>query len=237
MYTVQQASSLQAGERPLRDSDTLRIVMVEVHCLTRLALQRTIGEFLSIEVVASLATVHDLPKTLDDGRVDVIVFGFSTPLADCLHILEYIHRNASSVPPGITLIQQSLRADTVAALMKLGIHSLVDEFASEHDLIRAIQAAAVGSTFLSSHTRQLLTRSIEHAPAQLTQREVQVIALLACGESNDHIARALGLKRKTIEAYLSRIYEKLGVRSRAEAIVYWSATPRAALHRERIPLF
>ena len=53
----------------------------------------------------------------------------------------------------------------------------------------------------------------------LTEREIQVLSRLKYGESNFQIARVLGLKEKTVEKYLTSIYEKLNVRSRAEAIL------------------
>ncbi len=117
------------------------------------------------------------------------------------------------------MVQQDLHPETVHTLMEYGVHALLDESASEQDLEQAIRAASLGNIFLGRCARRMLSVSMLSATSHLTEREIQVLSRLKYGELNFRIAHVLGLKEKTVEKYLTNIYDKLQVRSRAEAIL------------------
>jgi DNA-binding NarL/FixJ family response regulator len=100
-----------------------------------------------------------------------------------------------------------------------GIRGVLSEAATGLDLADAIVMVAGGNSYLDRRARTLLAAYSPRRGAALTQRERDVLALLARGFSNIELARTLTLKTKTVEMYLTRICEKLGVRSRTEALV------------------
>jgi DNA-binding NarL/FixJ family response regulator len=154
---------------------------------------------------------------LEGMAVDVVVFGISIPISACLQFTHTMNERRREL--GVIVIQPHLRAETALTLVQQGVHGLLDEFASEQDLANAITTVAAGSTFFSRYARETLNSSMTCQATYLTTRELEVSSLLLAGKSNVHIAQALGLKEKTIEAYLTNIYSKLGVKSRTEAML------------------
>jgi DNA-binding NarL/FixJ family response regulator len=200
------------------DATSVKTILVESHSLMRVALHRVVSTFPQIELVAVVDEVQELLRHLTRSVAQVIVVGISVSTTDCLEIANYLRKHQSQT--ALVIIRHSLRSEMVMALIKQGIHGLLDEFASERDLADAISVVTTGSVFLNKHAREALVLSAHQQFAiTLTVRELEVTALLRQGESNFRIAKSLGLKEKTVEAYLTRIYSKLGVNSRAEAIV------------------
>jgi NarL family two-component system response regulator LiaR len=206
------------SERRHASESVIAIALIEHHTLTRLAMRRVIAELPQIAIVAEVSAIADMLRIVSEPGVQVIVLGPSMPISDCLHLMELLSQRQSY--PGIIAMQSSLGSEIAWMLVRQGIHGLLDEFASEQDLAHAIMAAAAGNTFLSQHTRELLAASTPSPAIALTPRELQVLMLLVRGESNYCIARALGIKEKTVEAHLTHLYEKLGVHSRVEAVLY-----------------
>jgi DNA-binding NarL/FixJ family response regulator len=168
-------------------------------------------------VYASLNRIQDVRALLLQGKGDVLILGSSIAASDCLACVKTVQQTQSSL--GIVVIQQQLYPETTFPLLKSGVQGLLGEDASAKDLERAIEAAAAGGTFLGQRVRAILDDYVSHAPLHFTAREMQVLPLLRLGLSNFCIAQNLGLKEKTIEKYLTHIYEKLHIRSRTEAIL------------------
>lgn len=196
----------------------LCIILVDVHKLMRSALQHVVSTFPHLHIAASLTTIAEVPAAIGHGGVHTIVLGPSVPTSHCLELVNVLSKQEAA--PGLVVIHQGLHPETAIILMRNGIHGLLDESASEQDLVTAITAAATGNTFFCQRARTMLDISMSKAPVHLTGREVQVLDLLRHGESNFRIAHALGLKVKTVEKYLTQIYDKLHVTSRTEAILY-----------------
>lgn len=199
------------------DQQTARIILVEKHTLLCTALQRIVEAFSQVEMVAIFHTVDEALKIIEHTKVDAVVLGISVSITDCLYFSEYAREKQIDLE--FVVIRLNLRPETVKTLVKQGIHGLLNEFASERDLADAISSVISGSLFLNKHAREILAISMSQAAIYLTAREMEVISLLKQGVSNFRIAQELHLKEKTVEAYLTRIYSKLGVNSRVEAIV------------------
>lgn len=203
--------NLPAGEQ------AQQIILVEPLMLVRLALQRVVTAFPHIHIAASLSTIHDVSIAKDKMAAHTIVLGPSIPICDCLTLVKQLR--GLQVRCGVVLMQEGLYPEVVQMLVEQGVHALLDESASEQDLAQAIRAASLGRTFLSRRVCSMLALSMARPISHLTEREIQVLSRLKHGESNFRIAHVLGLKEKTVEKYLTNIYEKLDVHSRAEAIL------------------
>ncbi len=201
-----------------KEPRVLRAIVVENHSLLLKALERVVSAFSGVEVVTSFETFEEVYKNIKHIEADVVILGISVPVHDCLKFTEFI-REAQLTRLELVIIRLKLFPETVKTFVKQGIHGLLDEYASERDLADAISTVAMGSIFLNRHAREVLATSLSRAAVYLTVREMEVVNLLKKGVSNSHIAQTLCLKEKTVEAYLTRIYSKLGVSSRGEAIV------------------
>lgn len=207
----------EAKGKDAERGEVIRVIIVETHALMREALYRVITLFPQVQVCARLSTLEDIPALFQKTRAHVIVLSSSLPVSACLDCVEALRQSATSA--GVVVIQGRLSPETTLTLMKQGVHSLLGEDASEEDLGRAIVAAAAQDTFLDRRAREILNSTFTRAAVHLTRREVEVLSLLKCGKSNFCIAGALGMKEKTVEKHLSRIYEKLNISSRTEAIL------------------
>jgi DNA-binding NarL/FixJ family response regulator len=192
------------------------IILVEAHVLVRQALRRVLIAIPQMHITASLGTIQDVLLSAETTGC-TIVLGPSVSVTDSLRLVKQLRER--QIRCGFVVIQQSLHPETIRALIEQGVHSLLDESTSEQELTHAIRAASLGNIFLSQRTCSMLTVAMTRVAGCLTEREIQVLSRLKYGESNFRIAYTLGLKEKTIEKYLTSIYDKLNVHSRAEAIL------------------
>ncbi|MEY4170183.1 MAG: hypothetical protein RLZ94_1256 [Actinomycetota bacterium] len=107
-------------------------------------------------------------------------------------------------------------ADELGALVSAGARGAVDRDLDEAALMSAAHAVADGRTVVNAGTR---SSGATTRPPDLTRREFQVLALLGEGRTNHQIAEALVISENTVKNHVRRLYEKLQVRSRTEAVV------------------
>ncbi len=114
-------------------------------------------------------------------------------------------------------------AVAVPKLVENGIHGYVVKTEGLQMLLDAIRTVAQGEKWFSSQVLATLSNRIEFQPSRykLTSREYQILALIGKGDSNEQIADKLSLAKQTVVNYISGIYLKIDVSSRAEAIVWW----------------
>jgi two-component system NarL family response regulator len=106
--------------------------------------------------------------------------------------------------------------DVLGALVSAGARGAVDRDIEEMALVQAARAVADGRTVVNAGAR---TDAAGSRPPTLTRRESQVLALLCAGRTNHEIAEALVISDNTVKNHVRRLYEKLQVRSRTEAVV------------------
>jgi DNA-binding NarL/FixJ family response regulator len=108
----------------------------------------------------------------------------------------------------------------VSAMLQMGVKGYWLKSASSHDIRQAVHTVALGKESLDPEIRQQLAENTTSTPSVtlLTQREKEVLQLLAQGRRNGEISQQLHISIKTVETHLTSLYQKLGVQSGAEAI-------------------
>lgn len=202
-----------------RASEMIHIALVEAHALVRLGLIRVLDGLPSMVVTLEANTTQEFLKGAIKHLPDVVVLGPSVPIGDCLQLIEALRDSEESLP-GVVVMQTRVHPDVVLPLLGRGIHALLDDSSLETDFVSALTAAASGSRFMGMNVYKLFEAARVRTSDRLTPRELEILSLLTSGASNRQLARTLRLKEKTIEAHLTRIYSKLGVQSRAEAIIH-----------------
>jgi DNA-binding NarL/FixJ family response regulator len=151
-------------------------------------------------------------RSAPEGEPDLVVWETpsSTTPDDVVQMLE-------SMGPGrLLLVVGGATAEELAALVAAGAHGAVDRDVDEQVLVQAARAVADGRTFINAGLSPEVTTA--RLPA-LTRRESQVLGLLCDGRTNHEIAEALVISENTVKNHVRRLYEKLQVRSRTEAVV------------------
>lgn len=202
---------------------SLRIVVADDHGVVREGLGALLSAHDGYELVGTAATGPEAVRAAVTLHPDVMIMDIQMPDMSGIDATRAIGRQA----PGVAVLILTMFDDdeSVFAAMRAGALGYVLKGAAPDHVMRAIAAVAAGEAIFSSgvarRTLDYLTSRQADQPAfpELTPREREVLGLIATGLGNATIAAHLGLASNTISNYISNIFSKLQVASRAEAIV------------------
>lgn len=181
-----------------------------------------------IEVVGEAATGREAIDQAEALQPDVVLLDIRMPVMDGVKAAERLSGQCK-----VMMLTYSDDEPMVAGAIRAGAHGyLVHGRFEPEELEGRIKAVAAGEMVLSPAVTPAVFDVLRRAPGpsndedelglgSLTAREREVLNLLARGNSNREIAEELVITNKTVKNHLSRIYEKIGVHSRAEAIALW----------------
>jgi DNA-binding NarL/FixJ family response regulator len=204
----------------------IRILIVDDHAVVRQGLRMFLGLDPELEVVGEAVDGKQGLKAAHELKPDVILMDLLMPVMDGVTAIAQVRRELPDIEV-IALTSVLEDSSVIGAIRNGAIGYLLKDTESE-ELIRAIKAAAAGQVQLSPKAAARLMREVRapESPESLTERETEVLRLLAMGKSNKEIALALTIGEKTVKTHVSNILSKLNVSSRTQA----------ALHAARIGL-
>jgi DNA-binding NarL/FixJ family response regulator len=202
---------------------SLRVVVVDDHPVFRDGLAALLGSLPDMEVVAVAADGPEAVAVVQDLDVDVVIMDLNLPTISGVAATAEIMSLAE--PPLVLVVTMVDDDDTVLAALRAGARGYVLKGSTGEEIAGAVRTvAAGGAVFGAGVASQVLaltslpTRAASGpGPEGLTERERDVLALVAEGASNAQIARSLGLSLKTVQNYVSRILDKLQVTDRTQA--------------------
>ena len=205
----------------------IRVLLAEDHAIVREGLRRLLEAEADIEVVGEAADGHEAVEKAQELTPDVVVMDISMPR---LNGLEATRRIKKQVPQVKVLILTVHKTDEyIFPILHAGASGYVVKDAAPEDLISAIRAANEGEPFLSpviskrvveEFVRRGEAMTEEDDYARLTNREREVLQLIAEGNSNRQIARSFTISVRTVETHRAHIMDKLGIRTTAELTQY-----------------
>jgi two-component system response regulator NreC len=171
--------------------------------------------------VAGEASSKDALEQSSNFNPNVILV-HAAPRSSCAQLIDSLRRAAPQA--GIVILGRETHNSYLGLLLAAGALGYVLLQSSPVELFTAIRAASQGHRFidpnLSDELFNLLARKAAGGTKMLSQREEQVLRILAFGYSTKEVADRLNIGRKSIETYRARIREKLGLRSRADIVRY-----------------
>ncbi|WP_030926828.1 response regulator [Streptomyces sp. NRRL S-646] len=197
-----------------------RVLIADDHPVVRAGLRALLEGAADLDVIAEAGSGEEAVRLALELVPDVVLmdlrFAGTTSGIDGV---EAIRRLADEAPgmPVVMLTSYSGRADVVRAL-EAGARGYVLKAGPPEDLFRAVRSAAEGGLGLAADVVGDLVGQVVSPAPELTQREREVVRLMADGHSNRSIADALYLAEATVKTHLVRIYRKLGVDNRAAAV-------------------
>jgi NarL family two-component system response regulator LiaR len=198
-----------------------RIVIADDHSIVRQGLRMFLSADPELEIVGEARDGAEAVKLACRLRPDVVLMDLVMPVMDGIAATAAIRREAPDVE--VVALTSVLDDTSVFEAVRAGAIGYLLKDTESEELRRAIKAAAAGQVQLSPAASARLLREIrtpEQSVEVLTEREVEVLQLLALGKSNQEIARELHIAEQTVKSHVSHILGKLGVPSRTQAALY-----------------
>lgn len=195
------------------DRTPIRVVIADDHPLVRSGTEAELARHADIAVVGATGQGRNVLSLVERTRPDVLVLDIHMPDLNGVDVARQVRERYPWV--AIVVVTGYDDASYVRALLRIGILGYLNKAAPASQLVAAVYAASRGEQSLSGNfPAGLLGRGM----TALTSREQEVLQLLIAGRRNNEIAADLGVSINTVEFHVGKIYQKLEVRSRAEAI-------------------
>ena len=202
----------------------LRVVVVDDHPMFRLGMTALLASLPDVEVAGEAGSVEDAVAVVDASRPDVVIMDLQLPDGSGVTATERILSRRPDL--GVLVVTMFADDDAVFAAMRAGARGYLVKGAGQDEIERAVRAVANGEVILGPPVAQraaalfAVRSSAAAAPfPDLSEREHEVLDLLARGLDNHAIARRLTISEKTVRNHVSNIFTKLQVPDRPRAIV------------------
>jgi DNA-binding NarL/FixJ family response regulator len=219
---------------------SIAVAIADDQPLVRAGLQMIIDAADGMHLVAEATNGREASESVRRTRPDVVLMDIRMPAFDGIEATRQI-TTASDHPPRIIILTTFDLDDYVYGALRAGASGFLLKDVSPEHLVQAIRTVANGDGLLSP---AVTTRIIEafvqgstHAPvpaaiSELTPRELEIFTLIARGLSNSDIAETLVLSNATVKTHVTKIFSKLGLRDRVQAVVlaYETAIIRPGQH-------
>jgi DNA-binding NarL/FixJ family response regulator len=210
------------GARKRVENPFIRVVLADDHAVVRAGTRKILETAADIRVVAEAGDGTQAIKAVAATSPDVAVLDVRMPEASGIEVTKWIRENAPSTS---VLVLSAYDDDPyVLAVLQAGANGYVLKSADAEDIIRAVRSVHAGKSAVDPEiARKVLGRvSGGEAAAQieeLTEREREVLTLVAKGHTNKAIGSALRISPRTVQGHLAKIFDKMQAESRTEAVM------------------
>jgi two-component system, NarL family, response regulator NreC len=201
------------------EAETIKIVIADDHAVVRRGLRQVLDGEPSFEVLAEASTLDDARRFVRGHRPDVLVLDLNMPGGSTLEHIPAIRDEC----PGTQIVVLTMQDEPAYArqALRAGALGYVLKEAAERELVEAVHRAAVGDTYLNPRLGARVAAEPPPGPPDgLTEREVDVLRMVALGYTNAEIAEQLFLSIRTVETHRAHIQQKLRLGTRAELVRY-----------------
>ena len=194
----------------LTPTATVRVVLADDHELVRSGIRALLSIIDGVEVVAEADDGQELLDRLAVVSADLVMTDLTMPGKDGMQAIEAMHDQHPSVR--IIVLSMDMSAATAREAFAKGASGYIVKSGATAELSTAIQAVMTGRRYLSPVVARAMLVPDESAPeSRLTARQIEIVKLIAMGNSAREIGQQLGLSPKTVDAHRSRIMEKLQI--------------------------
>ena len=202
-------------------SATIRIVVADDHLVVRTGLRLLLDAEQDFEVVAEAGDVGSATRSVLGYKPDVLVLDLNMPDGSSLPAIPKMLSDS----PGTNIVVLTMQEDPAFAreALQAGARGYVLKEAADSELVEAVRMAAEGRTYLHPELGARIAAEPPKPsgpPDDLTDREVEILRLIALGHTNTEIADQLYLSVRTVESHRARVQQKTGLATRAELVRY-----------------
>jgi len=201
----------------------IRIVIADDHPVVRQGIRQIVGAAGDMLIADEATDGRELLQRARSTPHDLVLLDLSMPATDGLDVLKQLKRERPKVP--VVILTMSPEEQFAIRALKAGAAGYLVKEAAPIELIAAIRKAVAGGRYLSARVAERLADHLVgnvEGPLhdRLSDREYQVMRMIAAGKPTRQIAEELALSVKTVSTYRARIFEKMRMRSPAELAAY-----------------
>jgi DNA-binding NarL/FixJ family response regulator len=208
-------------------SAPIRVLVADDQTLIREGLETLLGLMPGLQVVGAARDGEEAVRLVAEHRPDVVLMDLRMPRLDGVEAT----RRIAAQWPGTRVIALTTYADddSIFGVLEAGAMGYLTKDAGAQAIAQAIRTVHQGEALLDPAVQARVIRQLRTAPAtpapaalppDLTQREAEVLALIGQGLNNQEIARRLVVSEATVKTHINNLFSKIGVRDRAQAVVY-----------------
>ena len=196
-----------------------RVVLVDDHHILRVSLARLLDAEEDVEVVGTAGDGAEAVRLVAETEPDVVLMDLSMPGMDGVDATRHIVASGSTAK--VVVLTSFSDRDRILEALDAGAIGYLLKDVEPDELLRGVRAAARGDWPLDPRAARLLLGEGGRPPTPvISERESEVLGLVADGLPNKLIARRLGISERTVKAHLTRIFEQLGVTDRTQAALW-----------------
>jgi len=205
-----------------------RLVLVDDHTLFRDGLRTILQMEDDLEVIADVESAEDIVELVWQLKPDLLLLDIRMPTGNGLEAVPAVVR-ISPETRVLVLTASDEQEEHVRALM-LGAKGVVLKDSARHTLIEAIRTVCRGGFWIDPRMRRTVADEVAQSGSSggstrrghtgLTDRELEIVRLVASGQKNKEVSAALTISERTVKTHLQNIFQKLGVRDRVALVMY-----------------
>ena len=199
------------------------ILIADDHAIVREGLKQILAEIPDMRVAGEAADAQEALRKTRTEAWDVLILDITMPGGSGFDILQTLKQERPALP--VLVLSMHAEDQFAIQVLKAGAAGYITKENAPDELVKAIRKVVAGRKYVSANLAELLAFSLDATTDQprhalLSDREFQVLRLLATGKTVTQIAQELNLSAKTISTYRARILEKLELNTTAEIIHY-----------------
>jgi two-component system response regulator NreC len=198
--------------------ESIRVVLADDHAVVRAGLRLLLDAEEALEVVAEAGDIDNAKRMVRAHRPDVLVLDLNMPGSGSLPAIPELAEQTA-----VVVLTMQNDPGFAREAMQSGAKGYVLKEAADAELVQAVQAAAQGRTYLNPELGARMAAAPpepQGPPDDLTEREVEILRLIALGHTNAEIGKQLYLSVRTIESHRAHIQQKTGRSLRSELVRY-----------------
>jgi two-component system invasion response regulator UvrY len=201
----------------------IRVLITDDHAIVRDGLRQIVGETNDITVAAEASTAAETVDRLRETSVDVVVLDLNLPDRHGLDLLLQLRGSYPRLP--VLILSVNREAEYAIRLLKAGAAGYIGKDGAREQLVEGIRAVARGEKYIAprlaaSVAMHLVSDGTGHRHEHLSDREFQVLLMIAAGKPPRQIASDLSVSVKTVGAHRAHVLQKMGLRNNAEIVQY-----------------
>ena len=205
----------------------MRVLLADDHGIVRRGLRSLIETQPDIKVVAEAGDGLEALKLCEEQKPDAVILDVAMPKLNGIEVAERVQKLPHS--PSVLILSMHADESYIIRALAAGARAYLLKDATDEDLIPALRAVAAGKPFFSpsvtgilieDYVRQLQARGLTDSYHLLTDREREVLQLLAEGRSNKEVAALLDVGVSTVETHRANLMQKLNLHNTAEIVLY-----------------